>query len=176
MKRMRLISVCLLLCLLAAVGQERFSISAYQDMRLGLMGDEHGNPAGTANVIVRLNYTTKQQYLGHFILFPEMEYANIHGIYRRFSGNVGYTLNRFPLKRLEATASAGYGFIRRYSVKKLYTNNLTSWSVSGYLSYRIHKHIKVNLLGQITERQDMLWLYGVNRKRFSGFFGLEFMI
>ena len=34
-----------------------------------------------------------QDELGYFVVAPEFEYADLQGTYRRYSVNVGYTLN-----------------------------------------------------------------------------------
>lgn len=167
MKRIGFILVLLLS--LQLWSQQRMSLDFYQDARFLFFGDDkRGYSAGTANVIGRFVMQGHQQRFGYMVVFPEFEIANIEGTYKRYSANVGYVYNKLFIANTEAGAAFGYGWIDRYGK--------TGFSFGGscWLSYKIGKAAKVNLLAQITERKDLKMLWGENDWRFSGFIGLSF--
>jgi hypothetical protein len=164
------VSFAILLIASQSLAQERVSISIHQDFKLGVLGDDkHGYKAGTINILARLKLQGDQQKHGYMIVFPEYEHADILGTYKRYSANVGYTFNKLVINSLEATATLGYGWIDRYG------KSLFSFSGSGELAYKIND-FKLSIIGQLTERKDLAYLYGKNEIRFSGFIGLEFNI
>ena len=155
------------LIVMCSEAQEKPSLSIYQDGRLAFLGDDKGNDSGTLNILARLKMQGNQQKWGYLVIFPEFEYADIVGSYKRYSANIGYALNKLIVNRTEATAALGYGWIDRYG----YTT--CSWSLSGTIAYKLKSHLKLNVLGQFTERTDLLLMYGENELRFSGFVGFE---
>lgn len=159
-----------LLLALSLNAQRKVSLAVYQDARLMLVGDkDHGYDAGTLNIVTRLKMQGHQLKNGYMVVFPEFEYADLEGIYKRYSLNVGYTFNQWSQK-LEFSAYIGYGFIDRYALC------FFSTAASGEVAYKINKKLKLNLMAQFTERKDLAWLYGTNDIRFSGFIGLEYNI
>lgn len=148
------------------VAQDRVSISVHQDARFAFVGDDKGNPAGTIDLLFKLKMAGKQQKYGFLVIYPEYEYANLDGIYKRYSANIGYTFNRLIIDHVEATGSIGWGWIDRYSL------GFSSFGAAGELAYSF-KWFKVSLIGQFTERKDLEYLWGKNEIRFSGFFGVE---
>jgi len=150
-----------------AIAQQKVSLSLHHDIRLGLIGDDIGNEAGTINILARLKMQGHQQKQGYIVVFPEFEYAEIEGNYKRYSANVGYTFNNLILEGFETSAYIGWGFIDRYS------KNFFSFGGSGEIAYKLNDTIKVSIIGQFTERKDLKWMYNDNAIRFSGFAGLE---
>ena len=160
--------VVAMLCLgYIATAQKRVSLSIHQDVRLGLVGDDIGNDAGTINILARFKMQGHQQKQGYMVVFPEFELAEIDGNYKRYSANVGYTFNNLILEGFETSAYIGWGFIDRYS------KNFFSFGGSGEIAYKLNDTIKVSIIGQFTERKDLKWMYNDNAIRFSGFAGLE---
>lgn len=150
-----------------ALAQKRVSLSIHQDVRLGLIGDDIGNEAGTINILARFKMQGHQQEHGYMVVFPEFELAKIDGDYKRYSANAGYTFNNLVVNKFEASAYVGWGFIDRYS------KSFFSFSGSGEIAYRLNDTFKVSIVGQLTERKDLKWMYNNNEIRFSGFAGLE---
>lgn len=165
---MKTISLLLLLAVSTMQAQTTISVSLHQDARLAFLGDNKGNAAGTTNLLARLKMQGHQQQHGYMVVFPEFEYAEIPGTYKRYSANVGYTLNQLFINNLELSASAGYGWIDRYG------KTLFSWSTAGEAAYKISPKLKVTAIAQLTERTDLKWLHDLYTWRFSGFIGLEF--
>ena len=159
----------LVITLLSATlsAQQRVSIAIYQDAKFLTIGDEkRGYKAGTADLVFRLNMQGKQQKYGYMIVSPEFEYADIEGIYKRYSANVGYVFNQLVVPRTEVGSTIGYGFIDRWG------KSMFSFSVSGFINYKITDRFKLSLMAQFTERKDLAWAYGENDIRFSGLVGL----
>lgn len=148
--------------------QERVSISFYQDAKFLTQGDkERGYEAGTLNIVLRLNMQGNQEKYGYMIASPEFEYADIDGVYKRYSVNFGYVFNELVIPRVEIGATVGYGFIQRWYISP------TSFSASGLLNYKVTDSLKISMMAQFTERKDLKLAYGKNEIRFSGFIGLE---
>jgi len=150
-----------------ALAQSNVSLSIHQDVRLGLIGDDVGNDAGTINILARLKMQSNQQAFGYLVVFPEFEYAEIEGSYKRYSANVGYTFNELVVNNFEASLFGGWGFIDRYG------KSFFSFGGSGEIAYVINNTIKASVVGQLTERKDLKYMYSKNEIRFSGFIGLE---
>lgn len=153
-------TLVILLLAITCYSQEKVSIAVYQDARLLTIGDSHGNPRGTINILARLKMQGNQQKYGYMVVFPEYEYANLKEPFNRYSANIGYTFNKLIINRLEASIYGGGGFVNRSKIGYLSLGGSTE------LSYKI-KGIKINLLSQLTQRKDIdIW-------RVSGFVGLE---
>lgn len=159
-----------IICFLSfgAQAQDQVSVSIFQDAKLATIGDQkHGYKAGTLDLLFRLNLQGQQREYGYMVVFPEYEYSEISGSYKRYSANVGYTLNRIVLN---PNASIGYGWIDRYG------KTFFSWGLSAGIAHPITKNVNIHLLSQYTQRTDLQWLWGIKEWRFSGFVGLEIMI
>jgi len=149
--------------------QDKVSLSVYQDAKLGVIGDKvHGYDAGTLDLLFRFKMQGYQKEFGYLIVFPEFEYAEIKGLYKRYSVNVGYTLNKLVIDNTEVNASLGWGWIDRYG------KTVFSWGASSEIAYKVSDKFKIVALGQLTERKDLKLFYGKNEIRFSGFIGIEF--
>lgn len=141
--------------------QDNVSISVFQDVKFALQGDEaRGYKAGTLNIIARLKMQGNQDDLGYFVVVPEFEYADLQGTYRRYSVNIGYTLN--AIKNIEVTPMINYGWIDR---------GVSTYSGGGSIEtmYKLSDNIKIGVLNQLVHRTDL-----PNRKLgYSFFFGTE---
>ena len=166
----KFLTIAILLCTITTTqAQEQLSLSLYQDARLLILGDpDHGYSAGTLDFTIRLNMQGNQQKYGYLVVFPEFEYANIQGIYKRWSANIGYTFNKLILPKTEASAALGFGFTDRYGLSFL------TWSLNGAINYKISNRIKASINSQLVQRKDLEHFYNeTNAIRFSGFIGIE---
>ncbi|MCB0460349.1 MAG: hypothetical protein KDC74_10095 [Flavobacteriaceae bacterium] len=163
-----------LICLLTAlpsISQDRIGFAVYQDARLGIIGDkEHGYKAGTMDVLIRLKMQGKQQKYGYMTVFPEFEYAEIQGLYKRWSINAGYAFNRLFVRNTEASISIGFGLMDRYSMGFL------SMGANGELAYKITDGFKIAANFQLVQRKDLDYMWGGNNIRLSGHVGIEIKI
>lgn len=156
------IVIIILTGLASAHAQRKLSVSIHQDAKFAFIGDkERGYDAGTINILTRFKMQGHQLETGYMVVFPEFEYADIEGIYKRYSANVGFTFNKLIVNNFEATSYIGYGWIDRYG------KTMFSFGGGGELSYNIGD-FKLSLVAQLTERSDL------NQIRFSGFFGIEY--
>jgi hypothetical protein len=160
--------ICILLAVLTTKlnAQERVSFSLHLDPKLMFFGDGNNYEAGTLNIYGRFKMQGLQQKHGYMVVMPTFEYANLEGIYKRYSADVGYTFNRY-YKNVETSVYGGYGWIDRYG------KTTFSFSATAELAYIIGS-FKISAITQLTQRTDLMWLYGKTEYRFSGFVGLEF--
>ena len=149
--------------------QSGVSFSLHQDVKFALIGDDaRGYKAGTIDLLARFKMNGNQMKYGYVVVFTEFEYAEILGTYKRYSVNVGYVLNKLIVDDFEVNASLGWGWIDRYG------KTMFSFGGSSEISYKLTDNLKVSLLGQLTERKDLMWLWGKNEIKPSLFFGMEY--
>ena len=148
--------------------QNNLSIELYQDAKFAFVGDkDRGYKAGTLDVLVRFTMQGKQDRLGYFNVSPQFEYADIKGIYKRYSFSVGYTFNDY-FKNFEQSINIDYGFIDRFGKTFLGAGATAS------IKYKLSDRFKVVALAQLTDRKDLKVFYNQSQTiRFSGFIGLE---
>ena len=148
--------------------QNNLSIELYEDAKFAFVGDkDNGYKAGTLDVLVRFTMQGKQDRLGYFTVSPQFEYADIKGIYKRYSFSVGYTFNDY-FKNFEQSINIDYGFIDRFGKTFLGAGATAS------IKYKLSDRFKVVALAQLTDRKDLKVFYNQSQTiRFSGFIGLE---
>jgi len=172
--------IILLLNVFTLFSQNKVTINISQDAKLLLVGDNHGNSAGTLDIAIRSEWQAKQGALGYIFIAPEIEIADLQETYKRYSANVGYTFNlgrvfqKRELENIETTASIGYGVIDHYE-------GFQSWGANFQISYKVFKKVKVFLDLELTERRDLsLWNEKYNdfqnRIKPSGKFGVKINI
>ena len=165
---MKTIIYILLLTTFSLTAQGKPSLSVFQDAKFAFMGDEaRGYKAGTLNIVARLKMNGNQDKYGYLVVFPEFECAELQGIYRRYSANVGYTFNQLILPKLTVMPSVGYGWIDRFGLSDY------SFSGSVEIAYPLFKHVNLTMLHQFTERSDLGFLWNDNQIKYSFFVGLE---
>lgn len=164
---------CIIIILLAATvnscnAQSRVSFSIMQDLKFATIGDaKRGYDAFTPNIVARFKMQGNQFKHGYLIVFPEFEYAAIEGNYYRYSANVGYSFNNLLFQYWTYTPAIGWGMIDRYG------KSFFSFGASLEISYSISNTFNIVALNQLTERKDLLWLWGDNKIGYSFFVGLE---
>jgi len=160
MKKLLFLINVYLLFFSGAYSQDRVSISVFQDIKFAIQGDEaRGYESRTLDLLFRFKMQGLQDKYGYFVVVPEYEYADLIGTYKRYSVNVGYTLNKLIVNRLEVTPMLNYGWIDR---------GVSTWSYGGSLEimYSITDNIKIGVLNQFTNRSDL-----PNQKLGYSFFG-----
>lgn len=148
--------------------QDKISLQFTQDAKLGLTGDGKAYGAGTLDVTMSIQLQGAQEKWGYFVVYPEFEYADLkYNSYKRWTVNVGYTLNKLFLDDLEMGGSVGYGFIDR-GVSGF------CWGSNAWTKYKINNTIKAVANLQLTERPDLGFIYGnTGAWTYSGHLGLE---
>lgn len=155
--------------IITAQAQESLRFGINQDARLAVLGDERGNDAFTPALLFRFDMQGNQQKYGYMSVGIELEYADLKDIettlneesytiennYKRYSVNVGYTLNKLIIDKLETTAMINCGMIDRWGGL-----SFLSFSASGTISYPVYKNLRVQGIGQFTQRKDKEWAYG----------------
>jgi hypothetical protein len=134
--------------------QEHVSVSVFQDSKLLLLGDEKGNNAGTANILVSLNLEGKQFEYYYFSMQPFYEYADLNGGYfHRYGVNSVWTMNKLFIDSLEASLGAGIGMIHRTGL------GLYSYQFIAQLSYPITPWLFASTRYEIVRRSDLVYLW-----------------
>ena len=135
------------------IAQENIEIGVYQDFKLAFIGDDKGNDPFTPAFIFRFNMQGKQQSFGYMVVGFEIDYAELQGgTFKRYSVNVGYTLNKLYFDNLEANASVNYGMIDRWNII------FKGFAYSGTLSYKI-KAFKLSAISRFMHRKDKEYKY-----------------
>ena len=159
------VTILVLLIATAAIAQDRITLNVAQDLKFLVVGDDRGNDAGTADLLIRSEWQGKETNVGYLFVAPEFEYSNLQGgDYRRYSLNAGYTF--IVLDWLELSASAGYGFIDRVNYGADFSPGAQLEAV-----YKISDGFKIYYAWQWVERSD-LYEYG-SPTRGSGFIGIK---
>ncbi|KAB8156136.1 hypothetical protein EZY14_002655 [Kordia sp. TARA_039_SRF] len=163
--------ILLMLAMLAtttATSQNQLSVLTAQDVRLLFTGSET-YPAGTLNVITRIQAEGYQDKYGYATIFAEYEVGDLQPNYNRYSLNVAYTFNKLFVKNVEASAYAGFGFIDRgFSVY--------SFGFGGSINYKLNDDFKINGILQIVDRKDLGVLYDTRQLKASVFVGVSYNI
>ena len=134
--------------------QSGLGLAVYDDLKLLVRGDsEHGIEKGTNDFVVRFLMEGNQQKWGYVIVFPEFEYAQICGNYKRYSAGVGYVFNKLILNNAELGFNINYGWIDRYG------KSMFSGGGGIVLSYKLNKVLKLSILNQFTDRRDLKYLW-----------------
>ena len=160
----------LLFCFLNAnlQSQNSLKLSAHQDLKLLLVGDNKGNNAGTLDVISKLKFEAKEKELGFFIFGIEYERANLQNNFTRVGGFFGYSFKPFKYTPdFVISPAIGYGSIMREDV------NVGSYTAHLQIYYQLNNFIRASVLNQFTQRSDLRVLYNDEKLRFSFFVGLE---
>lgn len=166
-----------LLCFTVSTAQN-ISTEIYQDLRLMTVGDKDNNiDPGTLDLLAKLNLNGKQDAYGFCTVSPQFEYANITGIYKRYSFSVGYTFNQLYsnnhflnsiLEKSEFQINLDYGFIERFG------KTFNGFGGTAAYKYKLSDTFKVAALLQLTDRKDLKAFYNeTDTIRLSGFIGLE---
>ena len=161
---------------LPVLSQGKVALGVWQDAKLGLVGDNIGNPAGTIDLLVKLKMEGNQVGVGFITVSPMFEYADLEKPYYRYAADVAYTYNNFGLDNLQATASVNYGIIH-------HGGSFQVFGADFELSYSLTDRLGVSLLTQIVDRKDLAYRYGnkgthgfIGDFKASGFIGLTYNI
>lgn len=168
------ITILALLITLVGYSQRKITFNATQDARLLIVGDDKGNDPLTLDLAMAVELQGLQYNAGYVVVRPEFEYAELQGgIYKRYSGNVGYSFNKW-VKDFTFTATIGHGFVNYNGAFLSFGNNLQ-------LTYNLNDNIGLFLDLETVERKDLLRYESTNRIlgtafRTSGKIGIKIAI
>lgn len=154
--------------------QSRVTLNLTQDAKLLMFGDDKGNNPGTIDLAFSSEWQSLQGKHGYLFIRPEVEYADLKGgIYRRYSGNIGYTFNQW-VDKIEFSASAGFGTLD-------YDVGYSSFGGNLQTGISLTKDLIFYLDLEITERRDLLKYNSTNEIlgtawRLSGKLGIKVVI
>lgn len=145
-----------------AQSQDKITLSVFQDAKLLVSGDNHGNSAGTKDLIFNMDWEGYQFEYYFFTVRTQFETANLSSAsFSRYSVHVGWTFNKLIIPKLEAGIFAGVGIIHRGEPLKV--DGAGTYSLTGELSYPISNFISVSAKYEIVRRSDLVWLYNTDQ-------------
>lgn len=163
---MKKLVLVLLVMLFTSIGNAQFTVSALQDARLALVGDDKGNEAFTSNFIFNATQVISGNKYLNVVAFGEYEFGDLRGGYfKRLGGGFGLNFDNW-INNFEFQATLGVNRITRNN------NNFSAWSLNGDVIYNITNNVSVIMKLQQLNRTDLKnqpFIY-------SGFVGVRFKI
>jgi hypothetical protein len=158
-----LMSICI------CKSQSRLNLSIHQDLRLLLVGDERGNEIFTPDILVKLEVEAFKIKNSSIYLYFGLEYAALNSSsLSRFSLGFGYVTSFSFLQKSHFGIFVGHGLILRSG------GSFMGLGADLETSYPISKKIRLSLLYQIIDRNDLTTLFHTNRNiKGSIFIGLK---
>ncbi len=159
---------CLLFSL-QSVGQSKMNLSVHQDFRLMLFGDERGNGIFTPDLQLKLEVDAFNFNNSSVIFYIGIEYAHLSSnSFQRFYLGLGY-ITEFPfLKKFNFGVLLDHGLIFRGG------ESFMGLSANVEATYLIAKKLRLSLLYQAIDRNDLTTLYNTRRNiKGSVFLGLK---
>lgn len=152
--------------------QEIITLGLYQDARLGLLGDDHGNKAGTLDAKLDVTLQGKQFEWYYYEMRVQLEHAQLSGgDYTSWQVLGGWVLNQLFLDNLEAGAYLTIGAIHRFG------GSYGTYGITADLSYKLTDNLKLSFLGQVINRSDLVDRYNINNPMKGSFYvGLKYNI
>ena len=174
--------IALLLVGVTAISQVEFGI--YQDGKLVVMEDEHGNKPYTMDLLSSMrwyNGGSAYDFLHPTFVQLIYEHADLYGgSYSRLALGFGYSFDNFSeydwkvldkvMKKMSVTLATDFGNTLRWGGQ--------AFSVAGYLdlSYEVFKDLKITLLSQVVTRPHLKDRYGTTKPTYSLYGGLKYFI
>ena len=159
-----LLFAALFTCSICARSQS-WSIGVYQDVKLAVQEDDYGNEPFTLNVIGKAELFFKEDNYGKFMIYPQVEYADLAGgEYLRICAGGGYTLSEYN-SRTNASISTNWGVIERFG------HCYNSFEFQLDVNVKVLNNFRVGILLSETQRSDIgdIW-------RFNSYVGLKWSI
>lgn len=157
MKTIRNIIIAIILligsiCLNELLAQERVSIIALHDVKLGLgLDKDHNNGKSVLNGIMGMNLEGKQKEYYYFSMHPFYEYANLQETnYHRYGVNAQWNFNRLIVDNLTVSPAFGLGMINRKG-----NEGNGSYQFLIDLSYLILKDLEIISRSEYVYRSDL---------------------
>lgn len=165
MKTLLKIGIILTLLLNCMFLFSQINLTVYADTKLLTIGDDNGD---RIDMVVRSEWYGNDTKYGQLFVYPQYEYfdssfANL----QRYSAGAGFKWNTF-LDDLYLTMSIDYGVIKRFG------RGFSSFNGCLGLDYEISPRIKISILGTLTERKDIQYMWGELVLRESGYIGIKY--
>ena len=147
---MKKLTLLLLLCTFFVNSQERITIGLFQDAKLLVSDDNHGNIAPTTDITVYVSLEGQQFENYYFSMQPFYEQADLlGGHFKRYGVNSVWNLNNLVLNKLEIGLGTGIGLINRPGI------SVASYQFVGEISYPITKWLKLASRYEYVRRSDL---------------------
>lgn len=145
-----LITILLLFAATILQAQPSIGLSIYQDAKLAVTTDDHGNTPFTPDLKFKLKLEGYPTKTGNTIAILVFEYADLYGgEFYRYGSEIGYRFNTIA-ENITVTPTIGYGMIGRS-----YQGFLPSWEFSTEATYKITNNLTFNTLATYMQRSDL---------------------
>lgn len=185
-----LLFFCLFSFLLSKGQESTMSISVHQDLRLLMVGDEHGNSAFTPDLLIRLEAEAFKLKRSSFNLYFGIEYADLKSAtFQRFLLGLGYQTKLPFSEKFIFGIYIDHGIILRgknsflakskpVSLKNMDDEStFMSVSINFETTYPISQKMRLSFLYQIIDRRDLTSRFGTSTNiKGSVFVGVKFAL
>lgn len=163
-----IICFCLLFSL-QSKAQSDMSLSVHQDFRLMLFGDDRGNGIFTPDIQVKLEIDIFEINKSTVIFYVGTEYAHLSSnSFQRFYLGLGYITEFSFLKKFNFGIMLDHGLILRGD------QSFMGLSANTEISYPIAKKLRLSLLYQAIDRNDLTTMFSTGKNiKGSVFLGLK---
>ena len=173
MKKLRdVIAMSILLLFSLTIQSQQITIGLFQDAKLLVANDEHGNKRPTADLLLEIQFQGDQYKWGVLGAGISLEYADLSGgKYQRFYFAYNFTFNRFNNEKIELMLSPNFGGLKRWD------SHFLAFGIDGTVSYRLNHNLRVSTKLQVVQAPDLNWRYNTaNHIRYSGFVGVSYSV
>ena len=158
------------------------SISVHQDLRLLLVGDDRGNGIFTPDVLIRFEFEAFKLKKSSFPLYIGFEYADLsRSTLMRFILGVGF-VTKLPFSdKFLFGFYIDHGLLARgkstfLNKSKMEESTFMGLSCNLETTYPITEKIRLSIMYQLLDRQDLSARFGGRNINGSIFFGVKFAL
>ena len=178
-----LLFFCLFNFFLSFSQNSTMSISVHQDLRLLLVGDDRGNEIFTPDILVRMEIEAFKLKKSSFPVYFGVEYSDLsQSTLFRFMLGVGFVTKFSFSDKFLFGVFLDHGLLGRGKStflskdKEIEESSFMSLSLSFETSYPLSEKVRLSLLYQLLDRQDLTIRYGNRRINGSVFLGVKFAL
>ena len=138
---------------LSSVAQATFGLAVYQDGKLAVFKDDHGNTPFTLNITTELKLRCFEREYGHMVFGAKYVFADLAaGDYHQYGGTAGYSFTNMPVPWTDIKYSfepfVGGGLIVRYG-------HGATFEAGFITSFKLNEWLRANVLTGWTYRIDL---------------------
>ena len=177
-----LIFFCCFNILLCKAQESTMSISAHQDLRLLFIGDDRGNGIFTLDLLVRFEFEAFKLKKSSFPVYIGFEYSDLNrSSLMRFMIGIGFVTRFNFLDKFLFGFYIDHGLLARGKSTFLNKNIMDESTFMGLscnleTTYPLSEKIRLSLMYQLLDRQDLSSRYGGRNINGSVFLGVKFAL
>jgi hypothetical protein len=159
------------------------SISVHQDLRLLLVGDDHGNDSFTTDLLIRFEFEAFKLKKSSFPIYIGIEYSDLNSAsLQRFMLGIGFVTKFSFLEKFLFGVYLDHGIILRgkgsfLGQKAMDESSFMSLSLNFETSYPITEKLRLSILYQCLDRKDLTSRFQTDHNvKGSVFLGVKFAL